>query len=297
MFVITAASGKTGSRVAAALLADKKPVRLVVRSGEKVAALKARGAEIAAGSLADAAFLKSALDGCAGAYLVTPLDFGSADPEGEEIAVGKRYAEALAGTQAHVVYLSVLKARDKTGIPHFESKAEIESALDAACANLTILRPGFFMENFFAQLPSLGAKRTTSYPLPHNRPIAMVSCNDIAEVVRQAFLRGPKGKEAYDLLGYRCYTMAECARMIGNSIGRPVHYRRASDDDFAKQMKAHGASERAVSDLLTMFRYMMEKEFTGDFDGVRKAFKSPAVLFEKVADEIAGALRASGGRK
>ncbi len=284
MIAITGATGKTGSRVAAALLEAKQPVRVLARSAEKVAGLREQGAEVAIGTLTDPAFLKTAFDGCSGAYLVTPLNWSASDPAAEEIAIGRAMAEALAGSTVHVVYLSVLKARDKTGIPHFESKAEIETALEAACPTLTVLRPAFFMENLLAQIGALRSTRTISLPMPSHQPLAMVSTADIAEVAKQAFVRGPKGKEIYDVIGMRCYTPGECARLIGNSLGRTVYYKEMSDQDFTKMLKATGASDKSVADLLCMFRYFKESRFTGDFDNVRRAFKYTSVTFEKFAE-------------
>lgn len=286
MIAITGATGKTGSRVAAALLEAKQPVRVLARSAEKVAGLRELGAEVAIGTLTDPAFLKAAFEGCSGAYLVTPLNWSAIDPAPEEVAIGRAMAETLAGTTTHVVHLSVLKARDKTGIPHFDSKAEIETALEAACPSLTVLRPAFFMENLLAQIGPLSTSRTISLPMPGHQPLAMVSTADIAEVAKQAFVRGPKGKEAYDVIGMRCYTMGECARLIGNSLGRTVYYKEMSDPDFTKMLKATGASDKSVADLLCMFHYFRDTRFTGDFDNVRKAFKYTSVTFEKFAESL-----------
>jgi len=53
MFVIMGATGNTGSAVAETLLRWKQPVRIVVRSADKAASWKAKGAEIAVASLDD----------------------------------------------------------------------------------------------------------------------------------------------------------------------------------------------------------------------------------------------------
>ena len=53
MFVVLGATGNTGSVVADTLLSRKQPVRIVVRSADKGAAWKAKGAEIVVASLDD----------------------------------------------------------------------------------------------------------------------------------------------------------------------------------------------------------------------------------------------------
>lgn len=291
MFAITGATGKTGSRIAAALLADNLPVRLITRSPQKVTALRDKGAEVVEAQLTNVESTRRAVDGCNGVYVITPLDWTTSDPIAGETAIGKAVAEALAGTTAHVVYLSVLKARDKTGVPHFDSKGEIEELLDASCANLTVLRPAFFMENFLTQAQSIATARIVSFPLRGDQPVAMVSCADIAEIVKQAFVRGPKAKESYDVIGLRCYTMGECARLIGNAVGRTAIYKPMAQTEYARLLKTTGSSDRAVADLAAMFSYFDSHLFSGDFDNVRKAFKYTSVTFEKFAQEVARIVR------
>jgi uncharacterized protein YbjT (DUF2867 family) len=48
----------------------------------------------------------------------------------------------------HFVYSSVGSADKETGIPHFESKVEVEEHLRSSGLRYTIVRPVFFMENW-----------------------------------------------------------------------------------------------------------------------------------------------------
>lgn len=63
MHVVVGATGNTGSAVAETLLNRKQPVRIVVRSADKGAAWKAKGAEIAVASLDDVSALTKAFEG------------------------------------------------------------------------------------------------------------------------------------------------------------------------------------------------------------------------------------------
>ena len=63
MFVVVGATGNTGAAVAETLLDRKQPVRIVVRSADKGAAWKAKGAEVAVASLDDVPALTKALRG------------------------------------------------------------------------------------------------------------------------------------------------------------------------------------------------------------------------------------------
>ena len=79
MYVIAGVSGNTGSIVAHALLEQGKKVRVLVRDAAKGEPWKARGAEVAVASVEDEDALTKALEGAAGAYLLSPPDAASTD--------------------------------------------------------------------------------------------------------------------------------------------------------------------------------------------------------------------------
>ena len=77
MFVVLGATGNTGSVVADTLLSRKQPVRIVVRSADKGAAWKAKGAEIVVASLDDVSSLTKAFEGANGVYLLGAAELWS----------------------------------------------------------------------------------------------------------------------------------------------------------------------------------------------------------------------------
>ena len=79
MFVVAGVTGNTGAVVAAALLSENKPVRVIVRDAAKGAPWKAKGAEVAVAALDDPDALAAALSGAEGAYLLSPPDTSAAD--------------------------------------------------------------------------------------------------------------------------------------------------------------------------------------------------------------------------
>ena len=78
MFVVLGVTGHTGSVVAESLLARQQPVRVVVRSADKGAAWKTKGAEVAVASLEDVPAMTRALTGATGVYLLVPPNYGAA---------------------------------------------------------------------------------------------------------------------------------------------------------------------------------------------------------------------------
>src|SRR3981189_184536 len=78
MYAITGITGKVGGAVARSLLAERLPVRAVVRNEAKAAEWRTGGCDIALAEMDDAASLTSAFRGAAGVFILPPSEF---DPE------------------------------------------------------------------------------------------------------------------------------------------------------------------------------------------------------------------------
>jgi uncharacterized protein YbjT (DUF2867 family) len=72
MYAIAGVTGHTGSVAAETLLAEGKPVRVIVRDAAKGVAWMRKGAEVAVASLDDVPALTAALTGVAGAFVLLP---------------------------------------------------------------------------------------------------------------------------------------------------------------------------------------------------------------------------------
>src|SRR5262245_22567326 len=72
MFVVAGVTGHVGSVVAERLLAKGQKVKVIVRDAAKGAAWSKKGAEVAAGTLEDTAFLTGALRGASGFFALLP---------------------------------------------------------------------------------------------------------------------------------------------------------------------------------------------------------------------------------
>ncbi len=121
MFVVLGATGNTGSVVANTLLSRKQPVRIIVRSVDKGAAWKAKGAEIAVASLDEVSSLSEALQGAKGVYLLVPPNYGATAWLADQRARMDRAAEAIQRSAiGHVVFLSSIGAISLRGSGQFE---------------------------------------------------------------------------------------------------------------------------------------------------------------------------------
>jgi len=147
--LVTGATGRQGGAVARTLITHGWKVRALVRDPSTPAAqqLAKNTIELIKGDLFTTASLEEALTGVYGVFSVQTSN--AEHGIGGEIIQGTLLADAAAKAQVqHFVYSSVGGAERASGIPHFESKWQVEKHIRALGLPATILRPVFFMENF-----------------------------------------------------------------------------------------------------------------------------------------------------
>src|SRR5258708_22611840 len=177
--VITGSTGKQGGAVARGLLERGHKVRAVTRdtNSSQAKSLASAGAALVAASLEDTAALTQALEGATSLFAMTTPS-GGADAETRQ---GVAAADAAKAAGVHLVFTSVGSANRQTGIPHFDSKYEVEKHIAKVGVRATILAPVFFMENlYFAkeQLP----KGIYASAHPPTTTLAQVAVADIGAV-------------------------------------------------------------------------------------------------------------------
>jgi uncharacterized protein YbjT (DUF2867 family) len=184
----------------------------------------------------DPGSLPVAFAGLAGLFVMTV--FAVHGPEGE-VAQGKAVVDAaLAAGVPHVVYSSVGGANRGSGVPHFESKWEIEQHFRERGLPTTVVRPVFFMENFIsAMAPSERAGiLSLRAPLLPEVPLQLISVRDIGAIAA-AVLTDPGlvPSGAVEIAGVEL-TPEQVAAAFGRRTGatgrfEPVPIETVSDDD------------------------------------------------------------------
>jgi uncharacterized protein YbjT (DUF2867 family) len=177
--VVTGSSGKQGGAVARGLLERGHKVRAATRDPKSSQAklLASAGATLVAASLEDTAPIMKALEGATSLFAMT-TPFGGTDAETRQ---GVAAAAAAKAAGVHLVFTSVGSANRQTGIPHFDSKHEVENHIAKVGVRATILAPVSFMENLYFAKEQL-AKGIYAAALPPTRAIAQVAVVDIGAV-------------------------------------------------------------------------------------------------------------------
>src|SRR5260370_15803307 len=103
----------------------------------------------------------------------TPFESGAQTETREGINIVR--AASTAGA-THLVYSSVAGADRATGIPHFDSKFEVEKEIRRSGGPFTIVAPVFFLENFLADWMAAGiARGAIAMALPATRPLHQIA--------------------------------------------------------------------------------------------------------------------------
>lgn len=256
MYVITGATGNTGSVAAKRLLAQGQKVRAVGRNADRLRTLVAAGAEAFVADLTDAAALGKAFTGAEGVYVMIPPNPAVQDVRAYRDQVSDAVARAIqqAGLK-HAVLLSSIGADkpDKTGpvvgLHLFEEKLNAVPGL-----NVLHLRAGYFMENLLAQVSAIKAMGIAAGPLRADLKLPLIATQDIGDVAATSLLkRDFTGTKTRELLGQRDLTMAEATTILGKAVGKPdLHYLQAPDAQIRPVLMQLGMSENVADLILEM---------------------------------------------
>ncbi len=256
MYVITGATGNTGSVVARSLLSKGQKVRVIGRSAERLQSLAVQGAEPFVCNITDAEALARAFAGARAAYLMVPPDMASQDVRAYQARVSEAAGAALgkAGVK-YAVFLSSIGA-DKientgpvVGLHDFEQRLNRVAGL-----NVLHLRAGYFMENTLAQIGAIKMLGIAAGPLRPDLKLAMIASRDIGAVAAEA-LRALdfSGQQTRELHGQRDISMAEVAAIIGLAIDQPgLVYIHAPDEQIRPALTQVGMSLDMANLLLEM---------------------------------------------
>ena len=262
--LVTGATGRQGGAVIRHMLPKGWKLRALTRKPASHAATELAGqqVEVMQGDLEDAPSLDRACRGIYGIYSVQ--DFWSVGAK-REVQQGKNLADAAkkAGVH-HFVFSSVGGAERNTGIPHWESKWEIEKHIRQLALPATIFRPASFMEMYHILEVEVGIlKGRLADPIRGNKAYQTIATDDIGAFVALAFER-PKdfmGREL-EIAGSEL-TNLEAAQVFSRVLGKPVKFRRLPLPIVRLVL---GRESYA------MFRWFNEEGYKADIAGLRNRY-------------------------
>ncbi|MCB2107923.1 MAG: SDR family oxidoreductase [Rhodobacteraceae bacterium] len=242
MILLTGATGKTGG-AAAKELAGKGPLRAIVRNADKAKALKDMGVELVVGDVGDPESLKKAMTGVEQALLVLPNGEHQERLEMQFVDVAK------ASGVKKIVKVSSIEAAPDSKLAMQRLHCKVEDHIKASGLAWTMVKPSFFMANFFANAATIKANGTIVMPGGKGK-IGMIDNRDIGAVIAHVMTTSGHDSKNYLISGPEALTFSDAAQAFSEVLGKTVVYIDQPVADFeamlAKFLPAWHAHEVAA---------------------------------------------------
>jgi len=255
IILVTGATGQQGGATARQLLTKGWSVRGLTRNLDSAAAqaLAKAGAEVVQGDLDDRTSLDAALEGVYGVYSFPNMALGI---EGE-VRQGKIMADAAraAGVQ-HFVQGSVGGAERKSGVPHFESKWQIEEYVRSLNLPATFLRPALFLENLNWKREQILNGTFESIGMNPDKLLQVIAVDDIGAFAVLAF----ENPQEY---------IGQALELAGDELTEPQMVEILSRITGRSIMLTQPEGPPAYEDMVTMVNWFNEKGYEADIPALR----------------------------
>jgi len=262
---VTGATGNQGGAVTRHLLARGFGVKALTRDpgSPKAMSLAAGNVAIVKGDLNDPQSYQDHLKNADAVFcclqLTTKTD--------QEVRQGKALVSLAAGAGIkHFIYSSVIGCDRGTGIPHWESKKEIEDHLKISGMNYTILRPSSLYENLL--IPAVKnriQKGKLVLPTRADTVQQFISAEDIGMISAIIFSDPQQYKDRTITLASGQLDGKELATVFSRVMQRDIKFQQLP-----------GLIVRLVmgKDLAKMFRWVNQNDavFVKDLEGFKKEF-------------------------
>lgn len=232
---ITGATGHLGRLVVAKLKEKVKPDNLValVRSPEKAADL---GVEARYADYDKPESLHEALAGIDTLLLV------SASEVGKRAIQHRNVIEAAKSRGVQwIVYTSLLHA-DRSSLSLAEEHLATEAALKQSGIPHTLLRNGWYTENYTGSIPGALAGGAFLGSAGEGK-ISSAAREDYADAAVAVLSREGQQGRTYELAGDHAYTLSELAAELSRQSGKDIPYKDLPETEYAEALTGFGLPE------------------------------------------------------
>ena len=274
--LVIGATGTQGGAVASHLLDHDRDfdVRAMTREADQpeARALAERGAEVVEADLEEPNRVEPLIQDADGVFLMTNFWEHGYDAEVEQ---GTTVVDLAAQHGVdHLVFSSVGGADRDSGIPHFDSKWEIEEAIRSHEFPTTIVRPVFFAQNFEAYRDAI-EDGTLALGLEPRTPLQVLDVDALGAFVAEAFADPDRYVDQEYELASDELTLRAMAIRFADVLGVDVRASHLSIDEVESMQ----GEEYAV-----MFEWFNEAGYESPIDDLRGEHD---VEFYRLAEYVA----------
>jgi uncharacterized protein YbjT (DUF2867 family) len=280
MILVTGATGTVGRQLVEILARAGEPVRALTRDPAK-AKFDAK-VEVSTGDLEKPDTLAKALAGVERVFSLGAAGPGLATQEGNLAQAAKK-----AGAK-HVVKLSVLGAGTGSDNPVIGWHEAGENAIKDSGLAWTFVRPGMFMSNALAWLPSIKSQGKVFLPYGNGK-VAPIHPRDIAAVAAKALTgEGHEGK-AYGLSGPDALSTATMVETLSKELKKPIQYVPVGPDTAKENLLKAGMPAVLVDALLKFSATLRAGQDQTPLPTVTEVLGRPALTWSEWVRENAAA--------
>ncbi|MEV6397992.1 NAD(P)H-binding protein [Streptomyces sp. NPDC051907] len=261
--LVTAATGKTGRRVAERLTALGATVRAGSRKGD------------VRFDWEDQSTWAAALNGADAAYIAYYPDLA-----------------APGGAEAMQAFGRIAKENGVRRVVLLSGRGEpdalvAEGELRSSGLDLTVVRASFFAQNF-NEGAMYEAVLGGEIPFPAGQTAEpFIHADDLADVVVAALTEDGHAGVVHELTGPRLLTFEEAAAEISRATGRQVRYLPVSADEYAEMLQHYGFPGPESEWLAGLFAMLLDGHNAHVTDGVYKVLGRAPKDFADFAREAA----------
>lgn len=258
MIIVLGATGHVGSAVAGTLLDMDERVTVLVRSEEKAASWRRRGAKVVLTDVGDADQLRNVFRQGRRAFLLNPPAAPSEATDREERRTAASIVAALDGSGLEqVVAASTYCAQPGMQIGDLGVLYEFEQALAAQPIPAVIQRGAYYMSNWDTLLD---AARDGTLPslFPANLRLPMVASEDLGQAAARRLRAPDAGTGVHHVEGPERYSPSDVADAFAAALGRPVEVSVTPREKWVEDFRARGFSEAAARSYTGMTAISVE---------------------------------------
>lgn len=238
-FVITGATGSLGRLVVEALLDQNVPAGQIVATGRdlaKIADLAERGVQVRPVDYNDPQSLRQAFRGAEKVLLISGSEVGQRIEQHRNAINAAQEAGA-----ALIAYTSVANA-DNTGMQLAAEHQATEEVLRASGVPFTLLRNGWYLENYTGQL-AVHLQHGAVLGSAGEGKVSAAARADYAQAAAAVLLKEGQAGKVYELGGDQAFTLNDLAEEITAVTGQPVRYQDLPAEQYAKVLQDAGLPE------------------------------------------------------
>ena len=243
MIAVVGATGNTGRSVVKELTQLGHAPICVVRNADKAREVLGEDAKTIVAELTDRPALERAFKGVTSVFVVTGHNPNMVEQQGNVLeAALKAGVQNLVRVSGSRFFL-VPDSPSVIGRGHYA----IEEQLRRSGIKWVILRPGFFMQNTFAQVASIKNDGKIVLPFAADLPFAFIDVRDTGAVGARVLLDpAPHIGKIYEFTGAQT-NFAEFADVFSQVLGRKITYIAIPFEQAEQAMKGRGMPDWLIT--------------------------------------------------